>query len=214
MRSSAAGSLLVAVVLVVAIATAPLGTAALGFAFAITAAAASHYGASRTRRALLPVLPVILLSLVPVAFAAGVEHAARLSARAIAATATAIATAGSVPAHELGRGLAALGVPRAVAAVLAGALRQTSVLGEEARRLLLARRLRGYTGYRAGASLLGVLLGRAADRAERIDLATKLRGCSPTGALGRTHLSRADVPAIATAGAAAIALHVAGRLLQ
>jgi energy-coupling factor transporter transmembrane protein EcfT len=213
-RSSAAGSLLVATVLVVAIATAPLGTAALGCAFAITAVAAGHYGAGRTRRALLPVLPLILLSLVPVAFAAGVEHAARLSARAVAATATAIAIAGSVPTHELGTGFAALGVPRAVAAVLAGALRQTSVLGEEASRLLLARRLRGYSGYRAGASLLGVLLGRAADRAERIDLAARLRGCSPTRAVGRSNLSRADAPAIAAASTAAIALHVAGRLLQ
>lgn len=213
MHPTAAGRLLAATVLVAAVATAPPGNAALGTALVIAIAAAAHFGVERTRRGLVPALLVIGASLAPVAFASGAEHAARLCARSLAATATAIAVAGSVPPHELAAGFAALGLPPAVAAVLGSALRQTTVLGDEARRLLLARRLRGHSGYRAGATLLGALLGRAADRAERIDLAAKLRGCSPSHAVARARLSRADAGPVAIAAVLAIGVHAAGRLL-
>src|SRR5262249_12537789 len=130
-----------------------------------------------------------------------------------AAAATAVAIAGSVPAHELAPALAALSVPRAVATVLGAALRQTSVLGEEGRRLVLARKLRGATGHVQGARVVGTLFTRAAARAERIDLAARLRGCSPARSLTRSRLTRVDAVPVAIAAVTAVSIHVAGRLL-
>jgi energy-coupling factor transporter transmembrane protein EcfT len=210
---SPAGKLVVTVVLVTAMATAPLSAAALAVASGVALAAVLGFGPARTRRALVPAALVIALSLVPIAFSAGAQHALRVAVRALAAASTAIAVAGSVPAHELGPALSALYVPRAVAAVLGSALRQTAVLRDEGRRLTLARRLRGVSSRTAGAGVLAVLFTRAAGRAERIELAARLRGFSPAGAVTRARLTWPDAPAMAASAGAAIAIHVAGRLL-
>lgn len=80
----------------------------------------------------------------------------------------------------LGAGLERLGAPRAFVVQLLFLHRYLFVLGEEASRMARARAQRSFgnrgTGLRATASLLGHLLLRTLDRAERIYTAMKARG--------------------------------------
>jgi energy-coupling factor transporter transmembrane protein EcfT len=151
-------------------------------------------------------------SILPIAVSTSPERAGLVLLRALLAATTAIAVAGATTRENLGPALCALGVPRVVGAVLASALRQTTVLRTEGRRLLLARRLRGRAGYGDGAAILGVLFSRAATRAERVDLAMQLRGFVPEQAMERVRLGRHDAPLVAIAVAAAAAIHWTGRL--
>lgn len=77
-------------------------------------------------------------------------------------------------------GLTRLGVPRVFAVQLLFLYRYLFVLGDEATRLLRARSLRSFggrgMGLRAASSLLGHLLLRTIDRAERIHVAMRSRG--------------------------------------
>jgi energy-coupling factor transporter transmembrane protein EcfT len=212
--SSAAGRLFSAIVLAAAMATAPLSTSALAFSALVATLAAISLESRRTRLALVPAAFVIAGSLVPVAVSSGLEHAGRVAIRALAAAMTAIAVAGTIPTHELAPALTALGIPSAVATVIGSALRQASVLVEEGRRLLLARQLRGSAGHREGATILGVLLSRAAARAERIELAARLRGCSPAHATRRARLAWADAPAVVLACTLGLSIHVAGHFFR
>jgi energy-coupling factor transporter transmembrane protein EcfT len=212
-RTTSACRLLATAVLVAGTATAPLHVAALG-AGAVVALAAVLVsgGARRVARSALAATLVVAATAVPVAFAAGPLHAALLALRALVALTTAVAILGTIAPEDLAPALAALGAPRAVAAVVAAALRQTVVLQAEGRRLLLARQLRGGAGYRESAALLGVLLSRAAARAGRIELSARLRGHCPDRSTRRARLRGADAPYILLAAATAIAVHLAGGL--
>jgi cobalt/nickel transport system permease protein len=80
----------------------------------------------------------------------------------------------------LGAGLERLGAPRAFVVQLLFLYRYLFVLGEEALRMARARAQRSFdgrgTGIKATASLLGNLMLRTLDRAERIYIAMKSRG--------------------------------------
>jgi energy-coupling factor transporter transmembrane protein EcfT len=211
--ASPSGQLVVAIALVAAIATAPLGRGALSAAAFVTTVAVIAFGqARRIGRAAVPMLLMIGASIVPIAVSSSTERAGLVALRALLAATTAMAVAGATTKESLAPALGALGVPGVVAAVLASALRQTTVLRTEGRRLLLARKLRGRAGYGDGAALLGILFARAATRAERVELAMRLRGFAPEQAMERMRLGRRDAPLVAIAGAAAAAIHLAGRL--
>jgi cobalt/nickel transport system permease protein len=89
----------------------------------------------------------------------------------------------------IGAGLERLGVPRIFVVQLLFLHRYLFVLGEEAMRMVRARAQRSFdgrgTGLKATASLLGHLLLRTLDRAERIFTAMKARGFQ-----GEVRLSR------------------------
>jgi cobalt/nickel transport system permease protein len=201
--------LCVAAVLVTGIATAPLR------APAVTAAALVAFGAivasgglRRVARAAPAALLFATATTLPIAWARGLEPAVFTTVRAACAIATAVAVAGAIPRESLGPALRGIGVPAALAAVVAAALRQMALLREEGQRLLLARRLRGSAGYRGGANLVGVLFLRAARRAERVELALRLRGASPERALTAARLSPGDAPFVALSFFAALAIHL------
>lgn len=97
----------------------------------------------------------------------------------------------------LGAGLERLGVPRAFVTQLMFLYRYLFVLGEEALRMDRARAQRSFdgrgSGVRATASLLGSLLLRTLDRAERIYTAMKARAFNGEVRLRRTlHITMAD----------------------
>jgi len=90
----------------------------------------------------------------------------------------------------IGAGLERLGAPRAFVVQLLFLYRYLFVLGEEALRLSRARAQRSFdgrgTGLKATASLLGNLMLRTLDRAERIYAAMKSRGFNGEVRLRRT----------------------------
>ncbi len=99
------------------------------------------------------------------------------SALTLGSALTLIAVTG-MPA--VGAGLERLGAPRAFVVQLLFLYRYLFLLGEEAQRMLRARAQRSFngrgSGWRATASLLGHLLLRTLDRAERIYTAMRARG--------------------------------------
>lgn len=99
-----------------------------------------------------------------------------------------------------------LGLPRAFAVQLLFLHRYLFVLGEEAARMNMARRLRSFDGrglgFRAYASLLGHLLLRTLDRAQRVHVAMLCRGFTGEIISGRTLSARsADVVFVLSWGA-------------
>lgn len=99
--------------------------------------------------------------------------------RAVLATAAAIVLVAVTGFPALCEGLERLGAPRALAVQLLFLYRYLTVLGEEAQRMTLARALRA-NGRPLQAGLFSVLIGRLLlrtwDRAERIHLAMCARG--------------------------------------
>lgn len=104
------------------------------------------------------------------------------------ATALVLIAVTGMPA--LGSGLERLGAPRVFVVQLLFLHRYLFVLGEEALRMSRARSQRSFggrgLGWRATASLLGNLLLRTLDRAERIYTAMKSRGFDGEVRLGRS----------------------------
>ena len=160
---------------------------------------ASRLGAASFGLAAL-IVPFVLLG--PAA------RALPISLRATSATLIAIAIASSIELSELPRALRSLAVPEVLASTVHAMLWQLGHVSDEARRLLLARRLRGArNGF--GPEVLALLLVRTAARAERVDLALRLRGA--TGALtARSRFRPSDAPILGLAAGAALALHVLG----
>ena len=132
---------------------------------------------------LAALLPYLLLALLAPREerARTLATAAGLVARGMASLLVSVATAASLPRAELGDALARLPLPTGIAALLLELAQQTAVLGQEARGVLLALRLRGGAlGPRASLSLAAawprVFLPRLVERAERRALAMELRG--------------------------------------
>lgn len=194
------------VVLAAGIATAPLGSLASRGLLAALVLAVLGLARPRPRwlaRRLGPPLVGLAALLLPLVLVSSAERSAEIVARAVGAAVVAAAVASTLALAELGPALAALGVPRALSSAVHALLWQLEHVGAEGRRLILARQLRG--ARRFGPEVLAQLLFRTAARAERVDLAMRLRGASAPAA-GR--ISRRDLPALCAALAAAVALHL------
>ena len=206
-----AARLLAGVVLVAASATAPLAAPALTMSAAIALVAlflARPSFAMFTRTLGAGVLGLTAL-LLPLLFAGQAAAAVRLGARGCLTLTVALAFASTFSVIELAGALSALGMPRPLCAVISSMLRQLGAVRTQGRSLLLARRLRGAAGSGLGADVLGSLLARTAERAERAELAARLRGHELVSARRRSGLRVSDAPLLMCVAALALGLHVA-----
>ncbi len=117
----------------------------------------------------------------------GVEKALRLLARAWVSILVTLLLAMTTPLSSILTALERWHFPRGFLEVCSLVYRYLWVLLEEGRRLLLARRLRGGTAppWRSGGRILATLFARALGRAQRIEIALRLRGYRGTLPLGR-----------------------------
>ena len=178
-RATPSGRLLAAVLVVAAVATAPIASVpglALAFGVAALAVALGRPRPILVGLALLPLAGALGATLAPQVAAAQGDRAVRTAVRAVLAVVTAVSVLGSFGRHELPGALRGLGAPAALAGVVAAILQQARIVADEASRLLLARRLRGASGGLLGPDLLAALLRRATSRAERVELGMRLRG--------------------------------------
>lgn len=213
-RPSVAARVLSLLVIAVGIATAPRQVTSSLVASAAIAlgliAMARPEPAAFARKAAMGALAISAIAF-PIAWS-DLERALWLGGRAAAALLAALALASTIPPAELGPALSALGAPRGVSAVVASLLRQTGSIAAEGRRLALARSLRGATGIGASTEMLAALLARSASRAERVELALRLRGYDERVRRAGVRLALGDAPAIVAALSAAIAVHWVARI--
>jgi energy-coupling factor transporter transmembrane protein EcfT len=148
----------------------------------------------------------IVAAVLPFVITGNVERAALLAARAAAAVTVAIAVGSTLKQNDLAPALAALGVPGALTRVVATMARQLGSVTDQGRRLVLARNLRGSHGSAVGVEVIATLLLRTAARAERVDLAERLRGGPPPARRARLRLS--DAPFLVGCVALAVATRV------
>jgi energy-coupling factor transporter transmembrane protein EcfT len=206
-----AARLLAGVVLLAACATAPLAAPALAFAAGIALLAV--FWARPSVAMFAPAFGAGVLGLttllVPLLFAGQRATAAQLGARGCLTLTVALAFASTFSVGELAGALSALGVPRPLCAVTSSMLRQLGAVRAQGRSLLLARRLRGATGSAFGADVLAALFERTAERAERAELAARLRGHELVSARRRARIRISDAPLLICVAALALSLHVA-----
>ncbi len=210
--ASPAARLLCGALLVAAIATAPIGSPtalAISSAVLLIALLVTQPRPRPLARRALPAVLLIAALVLPLVVAGETHRALAMGARATLAVGVALAMAASLRLDELPGALAALRVPRALAAVVETMLRQLDSVRDEGRRIVLARRLRGARGWGVGPEVLSALFVRTSARAERVELAMRLRGYSPDAARERARLGRGDVPLICLAVAMALLLHIA-----
>lgn len=215
-RTSPAARLLSCVVLVGATALLPLDAhaslAVAGFLatalYALASAPSSRgAGARGTTRRLLLAYAAVLASVVPMAFANPLDTTLLRVARAAVCVTFAVAFAALLPRSELGAALVALGAPRGMADTVATLLRQLGALVHVGERLVLARSLRRATGVAAMVGVLPSLLLCGVRRAERVELAMKLRG-SASGVTNRqARLRPRDAWLLAVVATIAVSLH-------
>ena len=147
----------------------------------------------------------------------GLLLAATLLGKLLGALAATLALVASTPLPRIAAALAWLRLPRLLVAVLLLTWRYLFVLVEEGARMLRARRCRApgrRVGVREAGRLLGVLLSRALQRAERIHramLARGFRGTLPT--LEALSLRRSDALGGALAVSVLAGAWVAARAL-
>lgn len=142
-----------------------------------------------------------LWSLGPVtATAEGVRLALLVTLKSNAIVLAFLALASTASAATLGQAMYRLRVPEKLSFLFLFTYRFIQIVGEEYARLRTAARLRGFSPrsdahtYRTLASLLGMILVRSFERAERVHRAMLLRGFSGRFAsLREFTLSRADV---------------------
>lgn len=206
---TAAARLLVGLVCVVAIATAPLARLNLLAAWTVAAAAFALAGlrGRLLARRLLPAIPVLLALLLPLAIAGDRTRAGLTAVRALAALVCALSMSTALSRADLAGALRGLGLPQTLAALLTSLLRQLGAIQAEGRRMLLARELRGAVGLRLGANTLGRLLARTQARAERVDLAQRLRSGGVAISDRPIALQLRDTPALLASALAAVCIH-------
>ncbi len=112
---------------------------------------------------------------------AGLLHAADLGARTLLAASALVALSLRTSGPALLEALASLRVPRALLSVLGGVARSLWIVTDEARRMRRARLMRGAGATfavraRATGAMIGSLLLRSLDRAERVERAMTARG--------------------------------------
>ncbi|MCS7167045.1 MAG: cobalt ECF transporter T component CbiQ [Gemmatales bacterium] len=131
----------------------------------------------------LPVsIPAEGWSFGPVRFSyRGVEIAALVVLRVLTVTSLGLLLLATTPLDCLARGLLGLGLPQVLVQILTMSLRYVYLLGAELSRIRLALRARGYQrgfsphSYRTTAYVLGSLLLRSQERAERVAQAMRCR---------------------------------------
>jgi len=213
-RSSPAARLLGTVVLVLAIATAPVPRwSALG---ASLLAVAGFVAMTRPRpnelvRRLLGSLLAVLALVAPLLFVGRGQAALLLGGRASLALLAALSGASTLRAHEISEALLTLRVPHAITGVVDSMLHGLGAVREEGRRLLLARQLRGVRGLGIGPELLATLLERTAERAERVELAQRLRGFDPSAISKSARPSLRDLAVIGVSATAAVVAQLGAR---
>jgi cobalt/nickel transport system permease protein len=112
----------------------------------------------------------------------GMELAALIAARAVTVSGLALLLLATTPLDRLLRGLVALRVPGLAVQLLSMTLRYVYLLGDEFSRVRLALRSRGYRhqfsahSYRTTANVVGSLVVRSQERAERVAQAMLCRG--------------------------------------
>jgi energy-coupling factor transporter transmembrane protein EcfT len=143
----------------------------------------------------------------PLMFSGDLQRAALLGMRAFLSLSVALAVASTLTFVEVPGALAALRVPSGLVRVLSAMLSQFSLLRDTARRLLLARSLRGARRFDIGPDVLASLLVVSAARAERVELALSLRGFDPSGLGDKSALRARDTFPLAIAGLFALAIH-------
>jgi len=154
-----------------------------------------------------------VLSLGPLsASAEGVARAAILAGKVTASVLLIALLIGGQDPLNMGRALAGLGLPEPLVRLFIATARYIGVIGAEARRLHDAMRARGFKArsnlhtWRSYGYLIGMLLVRALERADRVEDAMRLRGFT-----GR--YPRAPLPAPALADWAGAALITGAALL-
>lgn len=186
--------LIAAVGFVIAVVVAPPGSwrylGGLGIALAavVIASGASPLGLLARWLAFAPALGFLaVLAAGRVAESSGLPRqlaALDLAARNSLAFAAMTTMAHATPWTDLLAAMRRLGMPAALASTLAFMYRYMFVLRDESARMATARRARSFgrrgPGFRALASLIGVLLGRALDREERVFAAMTARGWDGT----------------------------------
>ncbi len=141
--------------------------------------------------------PLLLALLLPFALAGGYGRALTLGMRSLASVLSLLAFTTALRAHELAAALRALGLPSALCQLVATLLRQLGAVRAQGQRILLARRLRG--GRRTwwlSADVMASLLAKTAQRADRAQLAARLRG-APDEASQRARLAPPDATYLA-----------------
>ena len=183
--------------LVVALATRSWG-AAVALGAGLLAVAAARLPVGEVRRRLVPLNVVMLLLGVFVPLATrgesllaigpwsfsreGLALAGLIALKANAIVLVVLALVGTMETATLGHALAHLYVPEKVVHLLLLTVRYVGVLQRESQRLRIAMKARGFRPrmnghtYRSYGQLVGMLLVRSLDRAERILAAMKCRG--------------------------------------
>ena len=116
----------------------------------------------------------------------GIDQALAILIRANAVLAMATALLATLDPAALGRGLSRLGAPAKFVHLFLFSLRAIALLGEEYRRLRQAMQVRAFAlrfdrhGWRSMGYLVGMLLVRGVDRAERMRMAMRCRGFDGT----------------------------------
>lgn len=210
--ASPAARLLTGVLLVAAIATAPLGSLralSISTALLVTILLAAQPRLRPLAKRALPAVLVIVALVLPLVIAGQTTQALAMGARASLAVGVALAVAATLQLDELPGALAALGVPTALARVVETMLRQLSSVQAEGRRIVLARRLRGARGFGVGPEVLSALLVKTSARAERAELAMRLRGYNSGAARKQSQLCLRDLPLLLVVLSAVVLLHIA-----
>jgi len=197
-----------ALVVTAAIATLPsvTGWVALGvLACAVGAASIAKPNLKRLSVRLGAALGMVAALLLPFLLVGDFERATKLGLRALGAATVALAFTSRLSGTELAHALGALRAPVALVEVIEGLASQLDTLKSTAKRILLARRLRGARGIAGSISVLPELLVRSAERAERLGLARRLRGFDH--AQLKSKFQRQDIGPLLLAAISATLLH-------
>ncbi len=198
-RARLVAAVALSVMLAAALDLAVLG---LGLAVAILALVPSGLPLRVVLRRLLPLnVLILLMGMVLLMTADGPLLAATIALKGNAIVLTLLVLLGSLEATTLGHTLSHLRVPDKLTQLLLFTVRYLDVLHREYLRLRAAMKIRGFRPrmdrhtYRAYGYLVGMLLVRSFDRAERIVAAMKCRGFRGRFyLLDHFHFSRRDVP--------------------
>lgn len=212
-KTSPAARVLCSIIVVGAVALTPAHRAAAAAAAVLVALTllVTMPDARQLLRRALPALLAIGALVLPLLLSGRLHDAGAIAARASLATVAALAFASTIAPGELGAALLALGVPALLGATIEAMLRQLSTLESEGRRIAFALRLRGARGSTLTTHVCAALLVRSAARAERVDLAMRLRGYDVRHAARSSRLRAGDLPALGLVAAAATALQLSVR---
>ncbi len=212
---SPAARVLAAVILIVGIATVPprlYGLGASGLS-AIGLALWARPSPGFFFKRLAIALAAIAALTVPLWLTGDAVRALALSVRASAAASVAIVLASGLSKSDLPGALRSLGLSASLAALVGTTFEQLASLEPIARRIVLARQIRGAKGWVSYRTVIPEMLVRSVARAERVGLARELRGYDPALIPKGVGLTRQDTPLVLAAILGALAVHGAGVIL-